>query len=437
MTLQELLAAARKAVAEGKLDEAEKLTAQAKALKAVDDLAPPAEEKSEELDAVKAKLADYDKKWAKLEAEPANNKAAHLVVTEDETDKKAAMPWPTLGEFLKQVYVAAAHPYKIDDRLKAQKAILGASEGVPSDGGWLVQQGMSDQLFMLEHAPSELTRRVRRFPVGANNNGLKINAIDETSRVTGSRWGGVNAYWAAEGDTASATKPKFRQIELELNKLMAFFYATDEMLEDTNQLEAVANQAVREELDWLVENAIVRGTGAGQPEGILNSGALVTVAKESGQGAATIVFENIIKMWSRRWARSTQNLIWLINQDVEPQLYSMSLAIGTGGVPVYLPPGGLSTSGYGTLMGRPVIPVEQASTLGTVGDIMLVDPTQYLAIDKGGVKQAASMHVAFLTDQMCYRWTYRVDGKSGWRSALTPANGTKTQSPFIVLATRA
>lgn len=436
MTLQELLAAARKAATEGDLDKAEKLTAQAKALKAVDELDPPEVEESPEVKAMKAKLEDYDKKWAKLEAEPANNKGGHLIVTEDETDKKAAQPWESMGHFLKQVYVAATQPYKIDDRLKAQKAILGASEGVPSDGGFLVHQTQSDQLFMLEHAPSELTRRVRRFPVGPNSNGLKINAVDETSRATGSRWGGVNAYWAAEGDTAAATKPKFREIKMELNKLMAFFYATEELLEDTNQLESVASQAVREELDWLVENAILRGSGAGQPAGIFNSDALVTVAKESGQTANTIVFENIVKMWSRRHARSTSNLIWLINQDVEPQLYTMSLAIGTGGVPVYLPPGGLSTAGYGTLMGRPVIPVEQASTLGTVGDISLIDPTQYLMIDKGGVKQASSMHVAFLTDQMCFRWTYRVDGKPGWRSPLTPANGTKTQSPFIVLASR-
>lgn len=439
MTLQQLVEAARKAVLEGKLDEAQKYTAQAKALKEIDGLIPTEAKDSPEIAAMKAKLADYDAKWAKLEAEPATNKAGYLTVTEDETDKKAKQPWETLGTFLKAVHIATVSPGRTDDRLKAQKAILGASEGVPADGGYLVQPSFSDQLFTLEHAPDEIVRRTRRFPVGANNNGLIINAVDETSRATGSRWGGVQAYWAAEGDSVTATKPKFRQIKMELNKLMAVMYATDEILADAAQLEAVARVAVPEELSWMLANEFFRGTAAGRPRGILNSAALVTVSKETGQAAQTILFENIVKMWSRMWGRSraSANAAWLINQDIEPQLYSMSLAIGTGGVPVYLPPGGLNTSPYGTLMGKPVIPIEQASTLGTVGDISLVDWSQYLSIDKGGVKEASSMHVAFLTDQMAYRWTYRVDGEPGWRTTLTPANGSNTQSPFVTLAERA
>lgn len=423
MTFEQLVAAARKAVAEGNTVLATQYTAQAKALKGIDDVA--------EL----ASLRDFK---AAVEGEPANNKAGYRVdVVEDETDKKAKQPWETLGSFLKAVHVAAISPGRTDDRLKAQKAVLGSNEGVPSDGGFLVQPNQATELFMIEHAPDEIVKRARRFPVGANNNGLKINAVDETSRATGSRWGGVQVYWAAEGDTVTATKPKFRQIVLELNKLMALMYATDEILEDAAQLEAVARVAVREELSWELSNQFLRGTGAGKPRGILNSPALVTVSKETGQAAATLVYENVVKMWSRLHARSRANAVWYINQDVEPQLMTLSLVIGTGGVPVYLPPGGLSGSPYGTLFSRPIVPIEQASTLGTVGDINLIDMSQYLTIDKGGVKEASSMHVAFLTDQMAFRWTYRVDGESGWRSALTPANGSNTQSPFITLAARA
>ena len=128
---------------------------------------------------------------------------------------------------------------------------------------------------------------------------------------------------------------------------------------------------------------------------------------------------------------------WFINQDIEPQLLALDFPVGTGGIPAYLPPGGLSQSPFGTLLGRPIIPVEYASTLGTVGDISLVDLSQYIMIDKGGIQAAESMHVQFLTDQMAYRWVYRVDGQPAWRTALTPANGSATQSPFVTLATRA
>lgn len=187
---------------------------------------------------------------------------------------------------------------------------------------------------------------------------------------------------------------------------------------------------------FMTEDAVVEGTGAGQPMGYLNSPAVVSVAKETGQAAATIVKENIDKMWSRCWNRSRKSAVWLINQDCEPQLNSLNQAVGTGGQILYMPPGGLSAAPYSTLYGRPVIATEYNSAVGTVGDITLVDLSQYTIVDKGGVQMATSMHVAFDTDEMRFRITYRVDGRPMWNSPLTPFKGSATKSPFITLATR-
>ena len=115
----------------------------------------------------------------------------------------------------------------------------------------------------------------------------------------------------------------------------------------------------------------------------------------------------------------------------------MGLVVGTGGTPAYMPPGGLSASPYGTLFGRPVIAVEYCATLGTLGDIMLVDLNEYLMIDKGGMESASSIHVRFIYDETTFRFVYRVDGQPIWNSALTPFKGTNTQSPYVVLAARA
>ena len=436
LTVDELVQKAKAAIGNGKLDEAKQYTEQATALKALAAFEPAPVVVDPATEQMKAELADLKAFKARIEAEPPTKAAGTLVVTEDETDKKAKQPWATLGEQLKAVYVAATHPHQTDDRLKAQKAVLGASQGIPQDGGFLVQQDFADEIFRLAHEQSNIIGRTRQIPIGANSNGLIMNAIAETSRATGSRWGGVQAYWAAEGDTATATKPKFRQMEMKLNKLIALMYATDEILQDTTALGAVATQAVSEEISWTVENSLFRGTGAGQPAGIIGHAATVSVTKETGQTAATIVAQNVMKMYARLWSRSRANAAWFYNQDIEPQLMAMDLPVGTGGVPVYLPPGGLSQSPYGTLLGRPMIPVEYASTLGTVGDLILADFSQYVTITKGGVIAAESMHVQFLTDQMTYRWTYRVDGQPAWNAALTPANGSNTLSPFVTLATR-
>jgi len=342
----------------------------------------------------------------------------------------------SFGEQLMAVVEAAKSGGKIDPRLTTRAT--GLSEGTPSEGGFLVQTDFSTELLKRTYETGVLANRCRKLPISSGANSIRINAIDETSRAAGSRWGGVLAYWLAEAGTKQATKPKFRKLELNLNKLIGLCYATDELLQDAAALESVIMQAFSEEFGFMVDDAIINGTGAGQPLGILNGGALVSVAAETGQPAATILAENIVKVWSRMWARSRRNAIWLINQDIEPQLFTMSLAVGTGGVPVYMPANGLSGLPYGTLIGRPVVPIEQCATLGTVGDIILADLSQYVMADKSGIQTASSIHVQFVTDETVFRFVYRVDGQPIWNLPLTPYKGgaTKTLSPFVAIASR-
>lgn len=330
--------------------------------------------------------------------------------------------------------VAGKDPHALDARLV--RAPTGAGEVDPSAGGFLVQTDFATAVFARAYDMGQILSRTNKLSISTSSNSMKIPGVDETSRATGSRWGGVQSYWVGEGGTAANSKPKFRLIELDLKKLLANWYVSDEMLADAAVINSIANQAFAEEITFMVEDAIFRGTGSGQPMGILNSGATVSVAKETGQATKTVVYENVLKMFTRLWARSRANSVWYINQDVEQQLYSMTQIIGTAGVPVYLPANGISGLPYGTLFGRPVVPIEYADTLGSLGDITLLDLSQYVLADKGGVQAASSMHVAFLTDEMVFRITYRVDGEPIWHAPLTPYKGTATQSPFITLAVR-
>jgi len=217
---------------------------------------------------------------------------------------------------------------------------------------------------------------------------------------------------------------------------MSVMYTTDELLQDSTALTSIAAQAFSEEVMFMTEDAIVEGTGAGMPLGYLKSPSLITIPKQTGQATQTIVKENVDNMWARLWARSAKNAVWFINQDCLPQLMAMNQSVGTGGQLVYLPPGGLSATPFSTLYGREVVWTEYNSTLGTLGDITLADLSQYMLVDKNGVQAATSMHVAFLTDEMVFRITYRVDGKPMWSVPLTPFKGTNTKSPFIALASR-
>jgi HK97 family phage major capsid protein len=360
-----------------------------------------------------------------------------------------------LGEQLRAVVQATRTNGRTVDPRLMQAAAAGASEAVPSDGGFLVQSDFATEIWTRAHDMGQLLSRVRRTPV--NGNGLKMNAIDETSRADGSRWGGVQSFWANEASTVTAKKPKFRRMELELEKLLALYYATDELIEDAAAFGDIATQAFSEEMTFKTEDAIYEGDGSGKPLGIMNSPALITVTKETSQAAATVLAENVLKMFARLPSRSMANAVWFCNVDVLPQLPQLNIKVknvaGTenvGGLntPIFQFPSGsdfpgpgrpqgVGVNNFGTILGRPVVPVEYASTLGTVGDLVLVDLSQYQLIEKaGGVKLAQSMHVNFLSDEMCFRLTYRVDGEPLWNKALTPFKGTNAQSPFIALQTR-
>ena len=349
-------------------------------------------------------------------------------VTKDAGDQ----PFESLGQQLKAVMnFAVSHGAVHDPRLKAP---TGLEEGIPAEGGFLVQTDFATTLIEKTFATSDIISRVTRIPISANSNSIKIPAVADSSRADGSRSGGILAYWAAEGGTKTPTYPRFAQIALELKKLIGLTYCTDELLQDVMALEGWIAKAFASEFDFKIADAIINGDGAGKPLGILNSPCLVTVTAETGQGASTIVAENIDKMYMSRFGPRTGSYVWLYNQNIEAQLASMAYAVGTGGVPAYMPPNGLSVSPYATLKGRTMIPCEQAATLGTAGDIILADLSQYVMIDKGGTQAASSIHVLFTTDETAFRFVYRCDGQPMWSTYLTPYKGsTSYQSPFVVL----
>jgi HK97 family phage major capsid protein len=342
-----------------------------------------------------------------------------------------------LGEMLLAVRNADGRVAgRVDPRLgNISGAATGMSEGVAEDGGFLVQTDFASTLMKPMYDTGNIMSRVTRMPIGPNSSGIKMNAVDERSRANGSRWGGLQAYWLAEAALKVPSRPRFRQMHLELKKLAVLVYVTDELMQDAVALDGFIRQAVPTEIEYTCEDAILNGTGVGMPLGYLNSPATVVVPKVAGQAAGTIVSQNIWDMYYRMPARSRSTAVWLVANDAEGALNSMALP-GTAGIPTYLPPGGLSAAPYATLLGRPVIPCEYCSALGTAGDIQFVDLSQYTVIDKGGIQADYSMHVRFIYDEGVYRFVFRMDGQPAWNTPITPKNGGNPQTPFLVLQSR-
>jgi HK97 family phage major capsid protein len=345
-------------------------------------------------------------------------------------------PWSRPGEFLR--CVASAANGHLDERLAAsmreERAATGMSEGVLSDGGFLVPPEFASELLHDALETGILGQRCRQQTMSKTS--LTIPGVDETSRANGSRWGGIQTYWENEADEMTSSKPKFRQINLKAKKLTGLVYMTDELLEDAPAIESFVGEGFRNEFGFKIDDVIVRGSGSGEPLGFTNAGCYIEQAKETGQTAATILADNVMKMFKRMLPRSLGNAVWYINQECWAQIFSLHLSVGTGGVPLYLEPGKIKDAPYGAIFGRPIQPIEQCEALGTSGDIIFADLGAYILASKNGLQTASSIHVKFLTSQTAFRFILRMDGEPLRASALTPYKGSDTLSSFIALATR-
>lgn len=354
----------------------------------------------------------------------------------------------SLGEFASAVHNACTLNGTVDSRLVRNDA-SGANETTSADGGYLVPPDYAAGVIDLIQEQSILLPQARRVTIAGNR--LIEAYLVESKRDDGHRHGGVLAYWKGEAQQYKASKPTFGERTTQLDKLTAICPVTEELLMDEPAIESTLDTKVAQEFAWKADAAIFNGSGSGSmPLGMVmptTNAALVTVDKESGQAAGTVNVQNILKIWNRMPAQCRANAKWYINQDLELQL--MQLMMGTDtvatsdsgvtvsfGGPLWLPAGAYGNEN-GKLLGRDVIPLEQAAAVGAVGDIAFLDATQYLIVERAGINKQTSMHMYFDTDEVAFKFSWRVGGRPDWMTAITGANSTIARSPYVALAARA
>lgn len=374
-------------------------------------------------------------KGRKSTAEPESGRDTRRV-TDVRPKDSGKWGFKSFGEFAMTVRQAGGTAPQAEAVQRMSMALTTyANEGTGSDGGYLVPPDFRTAIAQKVLAEDQLISRTDQQTTSSNS---MVIPTDETTP-----WGtsGVQAYWEAEAGQKTQSKPVFGQNTLRLNKLIALVPVTDEMLQDAPQIDGYLRRKVPEVMTSKLNTALLFGSGAGQPLGMLHASnaALITVAKETSQAADTILFENIVKMYARMSAASISRAIWLVNQSIFPQLILMRFDNDAASpVPVYLPGGNIAGAPFGTLLGRPVVPMEAMKTLGDLGDIAFVDPAQYLTLTKGGVQTDISIHLFFDYDITAFRFVFRVSGQPWWKSAITPqAAGAPTLGHFITLAERA
>ncbi|WP_326646065.1 phage major capsid protein [Streptosporangium sp. NBC_01755] len=322
-----------------------------------------------------------------------------------------------------------------ETRARMEQIRNAASSVVPADGGFLVPETLRSQLLQIALEMAVVRPRATVVPMETAR--VPFPMIDSTTNA-GSVFGGMIGFWGEESAALIESMPKFGRIVLDAKKLTGFAVTPNELLADSLiSFAALIETLWPQALAFFEDAAFMSGSGVGEPLGFLGAGnsAGVAVAKESAQSADTIVVENVIKMYSRMLPSSLARGIWVCSPEAIPELFTMALSVGTGGGPVMLT--NVAGPAPMTIFGRPLVVTEKAGRLGDRSDLAFVDLSYYLIGDRQVMSTASSTDYRFGNDQTAYRIIQRVDGQPWLKSAITPANGGPTLSPFVEIADRA
>jgi len=292
--------------------------------------------------------------------------------------------------------------------------------------------------------PTTLLPGIRSIPTEADPTAgrtqplpMATPSVDMLARVdkdhTTSVSGGFTVSRRAETGTIASSRAKMEKITMKANSLFGLAFETEELLDDSPiSFAAIIASGFQSQFAAHMLKEKIRGTGAGEYQGVIGAPATITVLKESGQGVDSINSTNVIKMASRLWGLN--DAIWIANHDTRPQLMVLSVAVGVAGSLIYTPS---PTVGFpDMLLGRPIFYSEFASKLGDLGDLILGNWSQYLDGLYQPLRSAESVHVRFENHEKAFKFWLRNAGAPWWRSALTPNQSAVTLAPFVILEAR-
>lgn len=345
-------------------------------------------------------------------------------------------------DFFKAVIKSSAKGVPVDERFTT-KAPSGMNTLDDTEGGFLIPDNVASGIMDLVLG-DEMSLMARTDQRATSGNNFKTVVAREISRKAGYRHQGMAAYWTEEAGLFVASQPTWSKFSLDLHKITALAYVTEEELDDAAVAVApILSKLAAKAIMFLVNQSILTGTGVGKPKGILREESLITIEKRSGQGNDKILHRNITQMYARLHPSLRQGAVWLVHPNVEEQLEFIQFDDTTtaGVYPIYFPSGtsALASKGnLGTMKGLPVIPCEFCSDLGNKGDIILAHMPSYMTLVKanGGIKTATSIHVRFLYEEQAFRFSFRVGGASPWTAPVEDLNGTTLRGPFITLENR-
>ena len=377
---------------------------------------------------------------------------AELPAPEEKGAKPNGAAFKGVGDYLLQVYNAcnperkmAIHPSLMywggdagEGKVPAVKAVQGGDsyasqweskqlvEAIGASGGFLVPPEYLANLIFGEWEENIIRGRAVVIPMRRRQ--VNVPVLDQTGTTAGQphQYGGVVAQWTPEATSKPRSEPEFRQIELVAHLLALYAEASKELLMDSAiGMESLLGRLFSGALNWEADYAFLRGTGVGQPLGVLNAAATFVQPRFAAGTVSPQDFANMLGHFQGT------NPIWHMSRQVLPTLLQLA---GPAGNPSYIfMPGSFVSQAPDTLFGIPIQWTEKLPALGVQGDVLLADWGWYYIGDRENVTIDVSTHYRFRYNLTAWRAEARLDGQPMLSQPWTLADGTWQVSPFVIL----
>ena len=307
---------------------------------------------------------------------------------------------------------------------KVMEENVGASGGflVPTEFQATLQAVLGENTFVRSRAT---TIRMRRRQI-------TLPVLDQTVTTAGiPHWfGGMHFHWTEESEQKSASDPAFRDVNLVAHKLIGYTTASDELVADSaiSLSDFLAGPlGFAGGVAWYEDYAFLRGTGLGQPLGVINAGATITVARQAvGNPIQYVDLVNMLESFL-----PSGRGVWLFTQNAMSNLMTLQDPVGN-----YIWQPNAREGVPQTVFGIPVYFTEKLPTVGNAGDVLLADFRYYLLGDRQATTIESTQYDLWRYDKTSWRVVHRVDGRPWMSAPLTLVDGTVQVSPFVILGAK-
>jgi HK97 family phage major capsid protein len=342
---------------------------------------------------------------------------------------EASREFESLGQFLNAVRF---NPN--DQRLSFVEGVGAAGDGddrraeqrMDNDpqGGFMVPQQFSQTIMSVEPQDALVRPRANVIPAGSPPDaGITMPTLDQSGAAPGNVFGGMTFDWIEEGGDKPETDASLGSVSLVPKEIAGFVTVTDKLLRNWQASSTFLTNLMRGGVAAAEDFAFYRGDGVAKPLGVLNA----PVTKFIHRAVANQVsYEDLVAMVAVLLMRGGSP-VWSAPQSSLPQFATLKDPQGR-----YIWQANAVGGFAGTLLGYPLRWNNRAPGLGSKGDILMADWSNYLIKDGSGPFVAASEHVKFTQNKTVIKIFWNVDGAPWMNAPFTEENGYQV-SPFVAL----